>query len=246
MIRKLYIFAVVLAICIPASAQRHIWSKQGTVFDVFTADKEAQLPRAKRAYSPDRTKYLELSWSKSEGYAVPSFSLITGKHTIDVPFIIGWVQMEAVWSPDSMSFALTGNHSAITESTEIFRIQDGTLKSVLVDLLYHDMAKAYPPCNAAHAETGFCEKEASGEDFNYATVAWSGPATAVIMAEVPCDSLWGGIMCEVNAYELDINTGHIVTRMNAQEFKSKWQPVLAWKFRIPDLPEWAPPPESSK
>ena len=73
MIRKLYIFAVVLAICIPASAQRHIWSKQGTVFDVFTADKEAQLPRAKRAYSPDRTKYLELSWSKSEGYAVPLF-----------------------------------------------------------------------------------------------------------------------------------------------------------------------------
>jgi len=100
------------------------------------------------------------------------------------------------------------------------------------------MAGSYPPCRALNQVLGDCRKSSNGSDFNYATVAWSASATAVIMAEVPCDSLWGGIMCQVEAYELDIGTGRIVARIDAREFKKKWQPSLAWNFRIPDPPEW--------
>jgi hypothetical protein len=49
----------------------------------------------------------------------------------------------------------------------------------------------------------------------------------------------GGIMCQVMGYEVSVPGGTIARRMEASEFARRWQPSMAWKFNIPDLPEYA-------
>lgn len=229
--------AALFALGVAAFGQRHIWSKQSTIFDLYKLDKGA-LPPSKRMYSPDHTKYLELSWSRQKGFLVPYLSLVTGTQSIVVPYDVLWVEAEALWSPDSKSFSLTGNLNGYTNSTRLFRTQGQTLQPISIVRLYQDMARAYPPCRASRQFLGDCRQFADGADFNYATVAWASPATAIIMGEVPCDSIWGGIMCDVEAYEFDTTTQAISARMSAQQFQQKWQPSLAWKFRVPDPPIW--------
>jgi len=81
-----------------------------------------------------------------------------------------------------------------------------------------------------------CHQAEDGHLFNYATLAWLDNNTVVIMAEVPCSSSQGGIMCQVEGYEFNIETGEITSRMTARELKQKWQHALAFDLTIPDPP----------
>ena len=58
------------------------------------------------------------------------------------------------------------------------------------------------------------------------------------MGEVPCSGGYRGIMCQVMGYELDVPTGKIVRRMNAREFGEYWRKSIAWRFHVPDPPEY--------
>ena len=72
-------------------------------------------------------------------------------------------------------------------------------------------------------------------EFNMSGLAWVEQSSAIIvMAEIPCSSSYGGVMCAVQRYQLKVPTGTIEKRMTARQLKAQWQQTMAWDMRIPD------------
>jgi hypothetical protein len=59
------------------------------------------------------------------------------------------------------------------------------------------------------------------------------------MAEMNESTRVGGIPGQVLGCEIEIPTGKILDRMGAGEFAERWQHSMAWKFDIPDPPEYS-------
>ncbi len=76
------------------------------------------------------------------------------------------------------------------------------------------------------------------DEYNMTGIDWVNPSTILIMAQVPCSTSQGGIMCQVMGYELEVPTGRIVKRIDAKDLKRDWQKSMAWDFRIPDPPKY--------
>lgn len=60
----------------------------------------------------------------------------------------------------------------------------------------------------------------------------------MIVAEVPCSGFYGGIMCQIQGYQLDLPEGRIAMRMTARQSKDRWQPNMAWDMKISPPPEY--------
>jgi hypothetical protein len=105
-----------------------------------------------------------------------------------------------------------------------------------------DMVQRFPRCQARGREPDVCARVLKNPDFNMSAIAWTrGSQAIIVMAEVPCSSRHGGIMCQVQGYELDAHTGRIFTRMSAKDLKKSWQWQMAFSMRIPEPPEFGPP-----
>jgi hypothetical protein len=190
-------------------------------------------------YSPDHSHRVEVTFlslgDNERGY--PGIAVYKGKKELEVP-LYGFPpnEEEVLWSPDSQSLAITGGDSGITNWTRIFRITDDKPEAVNLQPVQQEMAATYPICEGQNVEESVCRDEKNGEQFNYATIAWADATTAVIMAEIPCSSSQGGMMCQVEGYEIDVLSGRILRRMTARELKKRWQSKLAWNLRVPDAP----------
>jgi hypothetical protein len=234
------ILVLASTICGYAERPDHIWSKQGSTLYLVLDNEDITKVGNLSVSSPDEQSRLEVSFKPGpQGDAIPIARLVLGHRVIPVQLDASWAQIEVLWSPDSRSLAITGSYNAYTNSTRIFLIRANSIQQTSTVLVRTDMVRTFPPCKASNADPTDCRREESGEDFNYATVAWASPTTAVVMAEVPCSSSQGGIMCQVRGYELDTQTGKILRRMNATQLKTTWQSKLAWKLRVPSPPEWA-------
>jgi hypothetical protein len=146
--------------------------------------------------------------------------------------------VDVLWSPDSRFLAITGGLNAYTESTRIFEVTPSGVR--LLNVFHEakaDMLKGFPPCKSAGIDREDCERREKNPFFNFAAIAWSDPNTLVVMAEIPCSSSRGIFMCQVMGYEIDVRTGHVFRRMDARQFKARWQQAMAWNFRIPESPE---------
>jgi hypothetical protein len=101
---------------------------------------------------------------------------------------------------------------------------------------------SFPPCKAYYHDQNLCKKIAANPEYNMTGISWlNGSSAVVVMAEVPCSSNYGGIMCQVLGYEIAVPTGKILRRMSATEFKRDWQHSMAWDMRIPDPPKYGEP-----
>jgi hypothetical protein len=104
-----------------------------------------------------------------------------------------------------------------------------------------DMVRLFPPCKALNRDAQNCASIAKHPEWNISGIAWAnGSAAIIVMAEVPCSSSYGGIMCQVQGYELNVPTGAIVKRFSPRELKAQWQGSMAWEMRIPEPPEFGP------
>ncbi len=172
-------------------------------------------------------------------FYVPDIEVITASGHWDLPIPADWVDFDVLWSPDSKFVALTGNLNGYIESVRVFQItESGPVSIDVAKMPFADMIRRFPPCRAAHADPTVCAASHDDKDFNFAAIAWTGTHTLVLMSEVPCTSLWGGIMCQVMGYEVDPPGGNIVETMTARDFQRKWQHEIAWSFHIPEPPEW--------
>jgi len=231
---RLFLCAALASLLVnsPAFATDHIWSKSGTAVHGLVGKRVAAKAVPIEISSPDHSNRVEVTFLDN----VPVISLYKGKKELELPLFGIPTEEEILWSPDSKSVAVTGSDTGITNWTKIFRVGGEKAELVPLEFVQRDMATTYPICEGQSVELEVCHAEENGDQFNYATIAWADATTAVIMAEIPCSSSQGGMMCQVEGYEIDVRSGRILRRMTARELKRRWQSKLAWNLRIPDPP----------
>ena len=218
-----------------ASAQQPIWSRVASVLDMSCA------PTAAKLLSPDRHLTADVQCNvRNATDSQYSLRLHAGKKLIaDLP--IPEDAHEIVWSPDSHSFFLDGGESAYAGFfVKVYTIDDqaGVREHDVTLSAQRDMVEAFPPCKAAnHAED--CKRIESNPEYNMSGLGWRADSKAIfVFAEVPCNSSYGGIMCQVRGYEIEVASGQVLQRLSAQQVKQHWQAMAAWDIRIPDPPEF--------
>ncbi len=262
--RKLLLIAVgVLFMAIqPAFAVSPTWAKKATAFRVVCYQ-ETQDCNPVRIPAPDGKSSVEVLYRKDFGDSHDDWWLqaylrvkTPGAATRDavLPDEFEGTNAELLWSPDSHAFLINGSSSAISGSMYVYLADDPTEPKDITQEAQRDMLKEFPPCKAAFPngdDAGGCKKtsrdqvpncehsEANSKDnpdYNMIGIDWVNASTILVMAEIPCDSLFGGIMCQITGYELEVPTGRILQRTHAKQLKLKWQKSMAWSFRIPDPP----------
>jgi hypothetical protein len=180
-----------------------------------------------------------------------------GTHDAALPE--GFQNIDLLWSPDSHAFFVNGGNGGAYWGfwVYVYLADDPTEPRDVTEAAQRDMLKEFPPCKAAYPNgkdaTGCkegsrdidvetcMETEADPKyspEYNMTGIDWVNASTILVMAEVPCSSSYGGIMCQVRGYELEVPTGRILKRLDAKQLKLGWQKSMAWNFRIPDPPQY--------
>ena len=213
-----------------------------------------------RIPSPDRKSSVAVSYEKvsvgTNDYVLQAYLRVTTPDGIRKTLLPdGFQNIDLLWSPDSKAFLVNGGNGGAYWGfwVYVYLTDDPQLKPLDPTRdASRDMVKAFPPCEAAapnsescnlDAET--CQKAGADDEYNMTGIDWVNSSTILIMAEVPCSTSQGGIMCQVMGYELELPTGRIIKRIDAKELKRDWQKSMAWDFRIPDPPKYCSRSSSS-
>jgi hypothetical protein len=170
-----------------------------------------------------------------------------GVREIGVPCFYG-SDAELLWSPNSKAFFINeGCGSAIAGFVvRVYLVSSANIDSAgddvgldITQAALQDMVRLFPACKALNHLPEACKITPADRDWNMSGIDWLEDSSGiVVMSEVPSTSFWGGIMGQVMGYELEVPSGKILGRLNAKQFKMKWQKSMAWKFRVPDPPDY--------
>jgi hypothetical protein len=194
--------------------------------------------------SPDKQYSVEVvCHRRKEDDPTYSLRVRTGKGTpTEVPLDEG--AHELLWAPNSRAFFVDGATTAyagffvsVYQLTPRGRID----KRIVTSAAQGDMVASFPPCKASNHDEAACHRIETDPEYNMSGVGWTGDSSAVnVVAEVPCSSSYGGIMCQVNGYEISVPDGRIQKRLAATEVSLQWRD-MAWTLHIPDPPSYGPP-----
>lgn len=148
---------------------------------------------------------------------------------------------ELLWAPSSRMFLVNGSENSYSGFfVDVYQIgPSGVRKLTITGPAQRDMVKTFPPCKAWNRDEATCAGIASDPEFNMSGLAWTANSSAIrVFAEVPCDSLYGGIMCQIRGYELNALDGSILKRLSASQTKRQWGKYAAWNIRIPEPPKY--------
>ena len=238
-----------LPVLISATPNQPIWSKNAVSFPVacYSNSRSARLTVCKpfKIVSPDGNSYVQVEYKrnpKNEDSLV-ALSVVSGGKVLGAAGTPGIIEDEVLWSPDSKAFAISGNSNANTDyHLFVYLLNSSGLTRINpARPALRDMVRSFPPCRALNA-TDECHDIVShpSDWIGIAGIAWVKDSSAiVVMAEMNESSRVGGILGQVLGYEIEIPTSKILRRMEAKEFAQRWQPSMAWKFHIPDPPEYA-------
>jgi len=222
------------------------WSKQGTDFRAGCSIEEKNNCKPVRIPSPDGNAAIVISYKSPAKYpaiVLASIRVMTRAKILGEVPLAASVENEIVWSPDSKAFSVTGNENASGEEHVFVYMLDRPRLGPgnITDQVARDMARTFPACKASNPVEDCAQYEKNPADYiGTSGIDWVGDSSRiVVMAQVPCSSVMGGIMCQVKGYEIEVPSGKILLRMTAREFAKKWQHSMAWKFQIPDPPEYA-------
>ena len=250
-----------------ANGTQPTWAKNATAFPEQCDSRSAGQCKVTRIPSPNGKSSVEVRYRKGSASAddllLHAYLRVTtaGAATRTAPLPEGFQNIDLLWSPDSSAFFISGNNGGAYWGNWVYAyvVNDSKLEPIdIAKKAQHDMLKEFPACKAAHPNGGDargCEeasrpvhdvetcfrKEADPRydpEYNMTGVAWVNASTILVMAEVPCSSSYGGIMCQVLGYELDVPTGRILKRIDAKQLKKEWQKSMAWNFRIPEPPRY--------
>jgi hypothetical protein len=208
--------------------------------------------------SPDGNGRIEVKYRKgSEDLMIAHLEVTTpDKRTRTAELPEGFQNIDLLWSPDSKAFFVSGGEGGVYWGFWVYVYLVESPRLEPINLTYQaqrDMLRQFPPCKAAYpnSEDASGCKETSRKvrwcmdhegspknppDYNMTGIDWVSPSTILVMAEIPCSSSRGGIMCQIMGYELEVPTGRILRRIDAKDLKLEWQKSMAWEFRIPDPP----------
>jgi hypothetical protein len=216
--------------------------------------------------SPDGRSKVEVAYKKvtiESDYPNPilqAYLRVTAPRmgTHDAALPDGFQNIDLLWSPDSRAFFVNGGNGGGYWGfwVYVYLADDPTKPRDLTEAAQRDMQKQFPPCKAAYPngdDPGGCKTSSRPDlttcakaeaktitkddpEFNLAGIDWVNASTLLVMAEVPCSSSRGGIMCQIMGYESEIPTGRILKRVDAKQLKLDWQKSMAWDFRVPEPP----------
>jgi hypothetical protein len=161
--------------------------------------------------------------------------------SLAIPRFDLWRPQEVLWSPDSRWFVVNGSENAYSGfAVALYELRDEQVElHNITRSAQLDMLASFPPCKAAALTEETCRRIETQPGYNMSALAWTKNAASLILfAEVPCTSSYGGIMCQVQGYEIEVPSGRILKRMSAKEVKRLWQSSAAWNIRIPEAPEY--------
>jgi len=221
-----------------ALLNKPIWAKQATVLDLSCS------PHPQSIASPNRQSSVEIVCSKHEGDD-PTYSLsilTSGNHRYESPLEDG--AHELLWAPNSNAFFVNGVKTAYSDFfVSLYRLEPstGVRKETITDAAQRDMVNSFPPCKAYNRDEETCARIVKHPEYNMSGLAWTEDSSAInVIAEVPCGSSYGGIMCQVLGYVVNVSSGRILARLSAQQVKLRWGNYAAWDIRIPDPPKYGP------
>jgi len=241
------LLAVGFVSLIPAMhGERPTWARKATAFE-GTCRERSEFHRCKslRIPSPDNKSSVEVTYEKENDAMIALLQLTTpgrGIRVIGVP--CSFNSGELLWSPNSKAFFINGAcGSAISGfivTVYLVDSEDIDVASDFTQEAMHDMVKSFPPCKAVNHDPEECKvMQTDREYYNMSGIDWLEDSSGmVVMSEVPSTSRYGGIMGQVMGYELGVPSRKILRRLDAKQFKMKWQKSMAWKFRFPDPPEY--------
>jgi hypothetical protein len=230
-------------------ANEPIWSKKAVSFPVACYSNprtdRRKVCKPFKIVSPDGKSYVHVEYRGNPGnqdYLV-ELSVVSGGKVLGAVGTPGFVEDEVLWSPDPKAFAISGSSNANTDyHLLVYRLNSSGLTRINpTRAALRDMVRSFPPCRALNA-TDLCRDivEHPSDWIGFAAIDWmQNSSSIVVMAEMNESSIVGGILGQVLGYEIEIPTGKILRRMEAKEFAQHWQSSMAWKFRIPDPPDYA-------
>jgi hypothetical protein len=252
---------LLLSNAIPLFAAMPTWARKATVFPSECDPKargeyKNQTPRGALISSaapcirisipsPDGKSNIEVKYRKTEEEFNSAYLVITtpdnGTREADLPH--GFQDIDLLWAPDSKAFFVNGGNGGGYWGfwVYVYMLSDPKLEALnVMHEAQRDMVRLFPPCRAAYLDARVCRAMEHHPDYsNMSAIDWVRDSSViVVMAEVPCAGSYGGIMCQVMGYELHVPTGRILRRMTARQFGAVWQGSMAWKFRIPDPPDY--------
>jgi hypothetical protein len=221
-----------------------IWAKKAVSFRAWCDADDRNKCKPLRIVSPDGKSAVELSYKTlpddpdifSASLRVRSLGRDRGE--VD---LVASVEDEIRWSPDSKAFFINGNDNGYGDDhLAVYLLDDSHLVRVYISReIEQDMVRSFPPCQAKNADDNCAELAADHDYFGVVGLDWIGSSSKiVVMAQVTCSSSMGGIWCQILGYEIEVPSGKILRRMEPKEFAKRWQHSMAWKFQLPDPPEF--------
>jgi hypothetical protein len=236
-------------ISVSATPNQPIWSKNAVSFPVacYSNSRPARQKVCKpfKIISPDGNSYVQVEYKRNPANedSLVDLSVVSGGKPLGAVGTPGFAEDEVLWSPDSKAFAISGSSNANTDYHVLVYLLNpsGLTRINPARQALRDMVRSFPPCRALNA-TDECHDivKHPSDWIGVAAIDWvNGSSSIVVMAEMDESSRVGGILGEVLGYEIEIPSGKILRRMEAKEFARRWQPSMAWKFSIPDPPEYS-------
>ena len=223
-----------------AAAANPIWSKAGVRLPSGCEDsRDVRLVRSPRADTRVEVHCGGRNASTKTILRITTRTNAPVDVALDTPEGSIWRPEEVVWAPDASAFIINGGENAYAGFdfvvVDIRRVPIVPVR--ITAAAQRDMVASYPPCRAMGLEPDDCRRITADPQFNMSAIAWTrGSKAVVVFAEVPCSSSYGGIMCQVMGYELEVATGRILSRMTPRDLKRRFQSQMAWQMRIPDAP----------
>ena len=248
-----------------ALAVQPTWAKKATAFPEQCIPGKTQACQPVRIPAPDGKSSVEVRYRKEfvsgADWVLQAYLRVTtpGRGTHDAGLPEGFQNIDLLWSPDSHAFFVDGGNGGGYWGSwvYVYLADDPTEPRDVTEEAQRDMLKEFPACKAAYPngeDAGGCKKtslpfdaetcmktEANPKyspEYSMTGIDWVTASAVLVMAEIPCSSSYGGIMCQVMGYELEVPTGRILKRIDAKQLKLRWQKSMAWNFRIPDLPRY--------
>lgn len=245
----LLLLIVLICCAIPAPAAHipprkpAIWARRATTFTrichagAYRECKPTTIP------APDGKGTVEVHYFKSGESLLASLTVKAPGGKARTTKIEGedWGDVELLWASDSKAFFVNGAAGGYYGGwVYVYILEDQDLEPrPFNDAVQRDMVVQFPPCKADGHEDFCADIEKNPSSISVNGIAWvKGSSALIVMAEIPCSGTYGGIMCQVLGYELAVPSGEILRRIDAKHFKAEWQTSMAFKFRVPEPPEY--------
>ena len=217
-----------------ARADKPNWAKKSVGF-AGTCSGDC---RTQRIVAPDKRTTVEVLYQNGIVYLRVTAPDQPAREIHDV---VASPHNDLLWAPDSKAFLINASEGMSSPSfVQVYLLDDMLLRPVdVTHQAERDLVKTYPPCKAIDLDPMRCRKIVVNPEYNITAFDWVEDSSAlVVKVQVPCTTEYGGILCQMMGYVVEVPSGDILKRMTPAEFKKEWQKSMEQRLQIPEPPQY--------